>query len=81
MPDDQGIEDVRAEESQRGRKRPANISELRRRAILRRKFREALQNNDEAAFIEAIANDLGQLPGTEEYANSLKIWREFRGRR
>lgn len=79
MPDDQEINDIRDEEIQRGKKRPINVSELRRRAILRRKFREALQSNDEAVFIEALVNDLGQLPGTEEYENSLKIWREFRG--
>jgi hypothetical protein len=81
MSDDQEIDDIRDEEIQRGKKRPVNVSELRRRAILRKKFREALQSNDEAAFIEAIVSDLGQLPGTEEYEKSLKIWREFRGRR
>ena len=78
MSDDQEIEEVRSGESQRGRKRPVNISEPRRRAILRRKFKEALQSNDEAAFIEAIIGDLGQLPGSAEYEKSLKIWRDFR---
>jgi hypothetical protein len=81
MSDDQEIEDVRSDESQRGKKRPVNISELRRRAILRRKFKEALQSNDEAAFIEAITVDLGQLPGSDEYEKSLKIWGDFRRRR
>jgi len=31
--------------------------------ILRKKFKETLEKNDEAGFIEAIVNDLGQLPG------------------
>jgi hypothetical protein len=80
MSDDQEIKDVREEELQRGKRHPASISEMRRRTILRRKFKEALQSNDEAAFIEAIVNDLGQLPASPEYESSLKIWREFRGR-
>ncbi len=81
MSDDQEIKDVRDEELQRGKRQPLNVSEIRRRAALRRKFKEALQSDNEAAFIDAIVNDLGQLPGSAEYANSLKIWREFRGRR
>jgi hypothetical protein len=81
MSDDQEIKDVRDEELQRGKRRPASISEMRRRAALRRKFKEALQSDNEAGFIDAIVNDLGQLPGSAEYASSLKIWREFRGRR
>jgi hypothetical protein len=64
MSDDQEIEDVRDEELQRGKRHPASVSEIRRRAILRKKFKEALQNDNEAAFIEAIVNDLGQLPGS-----------------
>jgi hypothetical protein len=79
--DDQEIKDVRDEELQRGKRQPVSISGMRRRAVLRRKFKEVLQGDDEVAFIDAIVNDLGQLPGSAEYANSLKIWREFRGRR
>jgi hypothetical protein len=63
MPDNQEISEVRAQEEQRGKNRPQNISELRRRMILRKKFKEALEKNDEAGFIEAIVNGLGQLPG------------------
>ena len=81
MSDDQEIKDVRDEELQRGKRQPASISEMRRRAALRTKFKEALQSDNERAFIDAIVNDLGQLPGSAEYANSLKLWREFRGRR
>jgi hypothetical protein len=61
MPDDQEISEVRAQEEQRRKKRPVNVSELRRRMILRKKFKEALQKNDEAGFIDAIVNDLGKL--------------------
>lgn len=81
MSDDQEIKDVRDDELRRGERHPASVSEMRRRAVLRKKFREALQNDNEAGFIDAIVNDLGQLPGSPEYENSLKIWREFRGRR
>jgi len=79
--DDQEIKDVRDEELQRDKRQPVSISGMRRRAVLRRKFKEVLQGDDEVAFIDAIVNDLGQLPGSAEYANSLKLWREFRGRR
>jgi hypothetical protein len=43
------------------------------------KFREALRSQDEATFQEAIINELGQLPGTAEYQQSMKVWRAFRG--
>jgi hypothetical protein len=81
MADDQEIQDIRKQEEQRGKKRPADISPLRRRMILQKEFKEALESNDEAAFIQAIVNDLAQLAGSPEYEKSLKIWREFRGRR
>lgn len=48
--------------------------------ILLRKFKEALEWNDEERFVEAIIHELGQLPGTPEYARSMKIWRDFHGR-
>ena len=56
------IEDVRKEEEGRG-KRPIDIGARRRRAILQKKFKEALEANDVELFKEAIINDLGQLPG------------------
>jgi ribosomal protein S7 len=78
--EDDDIKEVRRTEERRG-KRPIDISEQRRRQILGRKFKEALQSQNEEIFKEAIINELGQLPGTSEYANSMKIWREFRGKR
>lgn len=81
IPDDPEIEEIRVQEEQRGKKHPQNVSELRRPMLLRKKFKEALEKNDEAGFIEVIVNDLGQLPASPEYEKSCKIWREFRGRR
>lgn len=80
MPEDDDIQVVRSEEERRG-KRPINIAAQRRRFILRQKFKEALENNDEEQFQEAIIHILGQLPGTLEYDESMKIWREFHGRK
>lgn len=74
--DDPEIEAVRAEEERRG-KRPIDAPALKRRFILRQKFKEALESNDVERFKAAIINVLGQMPGTPEYENSLRIWREF----
>jgi len=78
--DDDDIKEVRRTDERRG-KRPIDIAAQRQKQILLTKFREALQSQDEETFKEAIVNDLGQLPGSSEYADSMKIWREFRGRR
>jgi ribosomal protein S7 len=77
--DDDDIREVRSQEERRG-KRPIDIAAQRRKQILLRKFREALQSQNEETFREAIINELGQLPGTVEYETSMKIWREFRGK-
>ena len=76
--DDPEIEAVRAEEERRG-KRPVDMAALKRRRILLQKFRQALEGNDVERFKEAIINVLGQMPGTPEHENSLRIWREFHG--
>ena len=75
---DDEIQEARGEEERRGR-RPIDIAAKRRRMILLRKFREALEWNDEERFVEAIIHELGQLPGIPEYARSMKIWRDFHG--
>lgn len=79
LQDDDDIREVRDQEERRG-KRPVDIAAQRRKQILLRKFREALQSQNEETFREAIINELGQLPGTAEYEISMKIWREFRGK-
>ena len=76
MPDDKDIEDVRLGEQRRS-KRPIDIDALRRRFILQKKFKEALECDDIEKFKEAIISDLGQLPGSEAYENSLGIWNEM----
>jgi hypothetical protein len=78
-PDDDEIREVHDQETRRG-KRPIDIAAQKRKLTLLRKFREALRSQDEAAFQEALINELGQLPGTAEFENSMKIWREFRGK-
>jgi hypothetical protein len=75
-PDD--VKNHRREQERRG-KRPIDISAKRRRLILLKKFKEALEANDVEAFKEAIIHDLGQLPGTPAYNQSLKTWYEFHG--
>lgn len=47
--------------------RPIDIGEVRRKRRLERKLQDFLQNGDREAFIGAIVNDLGQLPGTPAY--------------
>jgi len=74
------IADVRRQEEKRGKK-PVDIGGRRRRQILERKFKEALESNDVEIFKEALVTDLGQLPGSEEYERSLRIWYSLRGRR
>ncbi len=73
------IDDVRRQEQGRGR-RPIDIAARRRRLILQRKFKEALDNSDVELFKEALISDLGQLPGTKEYDRSLKLWYAYHGR-
>jgi hypothetical protein len=77
--DDDNIREVRDQELRRG-KRPVDIAAQRRKQDLLRKFREALQSQNEETFREAIISELGQLPGTAEHENSMKIWRQFRGK-
>jgi ribosomal protein S7 len=59
--DDDDIREVRTQEERRG-KRPVDIGAQRRKQILLRKFRGALQSQNEETFREAIINELGQLP-------------------
>ena len=76
--DRKDIEQVRSGEQRRS-KRLIDIEERRRSALLKRKFLEAIQSGDRDAFIEAIVRDLGQLPGTPEYEESLRMWDEYYG--
>jgi len=75
-PNDEDIQEVRAEEERRG-KRPLDIAARRRRLALLKKFKEALESDDLEKFTEVLIRDLGQVPGTPEFAQSLKIWNDF----
>jgi len=77
--EDDEIQEVRAEDERRG-KRPIDIAARRRRFILERKFKEALESNDVELFKEAIINDLGWIPGAPEYERALKTWHAHHGR-
>ena len=76
--DSEEIQNHRKEQEARGR-RPIDVSAKKRRMILLKKFKEALEHNDVEEFKEAIIHDLGQLPGTPEYRNSPKIWYRHHG--
>lgn len=78
MSDEREIDEVRTEQERRS-KRPIDLVAQKRRVMLLRKFREALQSDDIEKFKEAIIRDLGQQPGTPEYERSLRIWHEFHG--
>lgn len=72
------IQEVRSGEQRRG-KRPIDATAKKRRIQVLKKFREALESGDIEKFKEAIIRDLGQQPGTPEYAQSLKVWDDFHG--
>lgn len=77
--DEDEIQEVRAGDERRG-KRPIDIAARRRRLVLQRKFKEALESNDVELFKEAIISDLGWTPGTPEYERALKTWYSRHGR-
>jgi hypothetical protein len=79
MSKEDDLKDVLAEEGRRGR-RPIDIEAHRLRLRLLKAFREALKLNDEELFKETIIHELGQLPGSPEYRNSLNAWRTLHGR-
>ena len=80
MPEHDDIDEVRAEEERRG-KRPTDIAEKKRKLLLRKKFREAIQSGNEEQFRQMLINDLGQLPGSPAYDASLRAWKAYHGER
>jgi hypothetical protein len=80
MSKDDEIEGVRGEEQRRS-KRPIDIAARRRRLLLRKKFMDALQSANEDLFRAALIRDLDQTPGSPEFENSIRAWREFHGKR
>jgi hypothetical protein len=76
MADRKDIEDVRREEGGRGsRRRKVDTTTAEQQARIRTKMLEAIRHRDESLFIEAIL-DLGHAPGSPEYVECLKKWRE-----
>jgi hypothetical protein len=78
MSDEKQISEVLAEEMRRG-KRPIDIAERRRALLIRKKFTELVESKDEQKFKESLITDLGQIPGTPEYEQSLKAWKSYHG--
>ncbi len=78
MPEHDDIDEVRTEEERRG-KRPIDLAEKKRKALLRRKFGEAIQSGNEDQFRQMLINDLGQLPGSPEYEASWRAWKAYHG--
>jgi hypothetical protein len=73
---DQDIEDVMREEGSRGkRRRKVDTTTAEQQARIRTKMLEAIRHGDESLFVEAIL-DLGHAPGSPEYDEYLKKWRE-----
>jgi hypothetical protein len=76
MGSEDDLRDVIAAEKRRGR-RPVDLEAQRLRLRLLKAFREALKMDDEALFTEAIIHELGQLPGSPEFRQSLSAWRSL----
>ncbi len=76
MSKEEDLQDVRAEEEQRGRRPIGRLTTRQRRRLLA-SFEKALKEGDRQVFEEAIRRDLGLKPGSPEYAHALKVWRDF----
>jgi hypothetical protein len=76
MSKDDEIQEVRGEEQRRS-KRPIDIAARRRRLILRKKLAEALRAGDEHQLRAILIRDLGQTPGSPEFENSIRAWRDY----
>lgn len=76
--DESEIREIRRGQERLG-KRPVDPAVHKKRLILLKKFREALESDNIEKFKETIIRELGQQPGTPEYERSLKIWDDFHG--
>jgi hypothetical protein len=70
------IDDVRREETGRGR-RPIDIEERRKRAALRRQCRDFLRLSTEQEFVQTMRAS-GVTPDSEQFQIALRLWREYR---
>ena len=79
--DDEDIKDVMAEEKSRGTKRrPVDSTERRERRLLEADLLRALSEGDFHAYVQQLEK-AGLRDGTPEYANALKIFHSWPGRR
>jgi hypothetical protein len=74
MVDRKDINDVMREEGSRGR-RKVDRTTAEQQSRIRGKMLKAIRLRDESLFVEAIL-DLGHAPGSPEYDDYLKKWRE-----
>jgi hypothetical protein len=73
--DENGIDKIREEEMERGR-RPKHSSEKEKFRCLKSMMLDALHKGNRGLFQQALI-DLGQRPGSFEYESSMKIYDEY----
>jgi hypothetical protein len=79
--DDQDIQDVIAEEKSRGAKRSAVDTTARKKQLrLERDALRAIRSGDLHAYVRML-HEAGMKDGSPEYANALKVFHSFHGRR
>lgn len=74
MSDEQEIARIRSEEIARGKQSAGRLA--RRRKKLEGMLLRALLRGDRELYAEGLS-ELGQLPGTAEYENSIRIFDEY----
>jgi hypothetical protein len=78
---DHDLRDVMAEEKRRGtRRRAIDTAERKKRLQLERDALRAIKSGDLHAYVRML-HEAGMKDGSPEYANALKIFQSFHGRR
>jgi len=70
------VQEVMREEGRRGR-RPVDLEALRARRAKLSEFRKLLEIGTEAEFIKSLLA-FGLREGSQEFLESLDVWREYR---
>jgi hypothetical protein len=79
--EDQDLNDVMAEEKSRGtRRRAIDTAERKKQLQLERDALRAIKSGDLHAYVRML-HEAGMKDGSPEYANALKIFHSFHGRR
>ncbi len=79
--EEQDIDDVIAEEKSRGsRRRAIDTAERKKQLRLERDALRAIKSGDLHAYVRML-HEAGMKDGSPEYANALKIFHSFHGRR